>query len=107
MIMIVEYIYICYCMFIYLEERPKFDELKELIILVYFVKSDSCSLANFSCGKETFQEVMHDHLQMMKFFDANLPGCKKLEYTGGHPCVHFQTLGEGLEVVVAVATEGG
>ncbi|CAK8999529.1 Vesicle transport v-SNARE 12 (AtVTI12) (Vesicle soluble NSF attachment protein receptor VTI1b) (AtVTI1b) (Vesicle transport v-SNARE protein VTI1b) [Durusdinium trenchii] len=40
-------------------------------------------------GKETFREVMHEHLEMMKFFNTNLPGCKKLEYTGQHPCVHF------------------
>ena len=31
---------------------------------------------------------------MMKFFEANLPGCRRLEYTTGcHPCVHFQRLG--------------
>ena len=42
-------------------------------------------------GKEAFLEVMHEHLQMMKFFEANLPGCRRLEYTTGcHPCVHFQ-----------------
>lgn len=41
-------------------------------------------------SKETFQEVMYDHLQMMKFFDTHLPGCRKREYSGGHPCVHFQ-----------------
>ena len=38
--------------------------------------------------------MMHEHLQMMKFFEANLPGCRRLEYTTGcHPCVHFQRLG--------------
>ena len=43
---------------------------------------------------------MFDHLQMSKFFDTHLPGCKKREYSGGHPCVHFQRPGKPNEAGV-------
>lgn len=60
--------------------------------------------ARRSSFQETFQEVMHDHLQLMKFFDLHLPGCKRFEYTGCHPCVHFQFLGSRLAWLVGWIT---
>ncbi|CAE7326062.1 unnamed protein product [Symbiodinium natans] len=42
-------------------------------------------------GKNIFLEVLKECLAMMRFFNVNLPGLIRLEYTNGvHPCVHFQ-----------------
>ncbi|CAE7477778.1 unnamed protein product [Symbiodinium pilosum] len=42
-------------------------------------------------GKNIFLEVLKECLEMMRFFNINLPGLSRLEYTNGvHPCVYFQ-----------------